>query len=98
MMSRIRMTHTDGATPPNIYSDFDWIRQNEAELLAQYGECCLLVYNKQVIGTGATYQEALIDAESRLEPHGEEITPVRQWIYHRQPFTRLRFLRRGQDA
>ena len=94
-MTRIRMTHPEGQTPSNVYSDFDWIRRHEADLLAQYGECCLIVYNKQVIGTGSTYEEALINADSHLDPQGEDITPVRQWIYHRQPFSRLHFLRRG---
>jgi len=54
--SRIRMGHPAGQTPANVYSDFDWIRRHEQELLAQHGECSIIVFNQQVIGIGPTYK------------------------------------------
>ena len=45
MTSRIRTSHQDGEVAPNTWQDFDWVYDNEAELLKQYGECVLLVYN-----------------------------------------------------
>ena len=47
--SRIRTSHAKGETPPNTFDDFAWAREHEAELLDQYGECVLMVYEKQVL-------------------------------------------------
>ncbi len=85
---RIRMSHPYGQTPPNIFSDHAWIRQNEKELIAQYGECSILVYHEQVVGTGATLQEALTDAERNLPPEVAEITPIHEALGQRHPFLR----------
>jgi len=49
---RIRMSHPYGQTPPNVFSDYDWVRRHEKELLEQYGECSIIVYKEQVIGVG----------------------------------------------
>lgn len=87
---RIRMGHPHGKTPPNVYSDFDWIRRNKEELISKYGECSIIVYKQQVIGTGSSYKAALENAEQNLPPGDEEITPVHQWLYHRHPFLRAR--------
>lgn len=38
------------------------------ELPEKYGECSLLVYKEQVMGTGTTYREAVEDAENKLPP------------------------------
>ena len=84
------MGHPLGQTPPNVYSDFDWIRRHEKELLEKYGECSIIVYEEQVLGTGPTYASALEDAESRLPPGTAEITPVHQWLHYRHPFLRIR--------
>lgn len=87
---RIRMSHPLGQTPPNIFTDFDWIRLHEKELLEKYGECSLIVYKEQVLGTGATYDEALENAEQNLSPEMGEITPVHRKIFRRHPFYRVR--------
>lgn len=84
--SRIQMGHPHGQTPANVYSDFEWIHQHEKELLEQYGECSIIVYQQKVIGVGATYQAALENAEENLPPDGQPITPVHEWIFQRQPF------------
>ncbi len=88
--SRIRMRDVYGQTPPTAFSDFDWIRRHEAELLERYGECSIIVYKEQVIGVGDTYAAALEDAERHLPPGGNEITPVHQELRHRHPFLRVR--------
>lgn len=64
--SRIQMSHPLGQTPPNVYSDFDWSRRHEKELLAQYGGCSIIIYREQVLGTGPTYAAVLEDAERNL--------------------------------
>jgi hypothetical protein len=84
--SRIQMGHPHGQTPPNTYTDFDWIRRHENELLEKYGECSIIVYKERVLGVGATYAAALENAEHNLPPDMTNITPVHQWLYRRQPF------------
>ena len=84
--SRIQMGHPHGQTPPNMVSDFAWIQRHEKELLEQYGECSIIVYQEKVIGVGATYQAALENAEANLPPDTQSITPVHEWIFQRQPF------------
>jgi hypothetical protein len=93
MTAHIRTAHPYGHTPENTYTDFDWIRRHERELLAQYGECSILVYKEQVIGIGATYDEAIQNAERSLPPEMGEITPVHQWLTYRHPVSRLRSIK-----
>jgi hypothetical protein len=88
--SRIKMTHAQGQTPKNVFDDFDWIRRNEKTLLEKYGECSIIVYHEQVLGVGATYDEAVQDAERKLPPEIGEVTPVHERLYYRHPFFRVR--------
>ena len=88
--SHIHMTHKYGETPANVFSDFDWIRLHEHELLEQYGECSVIVYQERVLGVGATYEDALQNAEHNLPFDTGDITPVHRRIFHRQPFLRMR--------
>ena len=71
-LKRIRMTHAYGETPPNVFTDFDWIRRNEKALLEKYGECSIIVYKEQVLGTGPTYEAALENAHE-LERYYREL-------------------------
>src|SRR5688572_10934079 len=87
---RIKMGHPKGATPPNIFSDFDWVRRNEKTLLEQYGECSIIVYREQVIGVGANYNEALENAERNLPADIQEVTPIHERLHHRHAFFRVR--------
>ena len=86
---RIRLSYArDEKTPPNIFTDHDWVRRHEKELLEKYGECSILVFKEQVIGVGNSFQESLEDAERNLPPGDEEITPVHEWLGQRHPFLR----------
>jgi hypothetical protein len=96
--TRIQMGTPYGQTPPNTFSDFEWIRENRNELLATYGECSIIVYNKQVLGTGRTYQEAIVDAEKHLPVGTGAITPVHQWIGKRRTIYRIRRVREAEDT
>lgn len=88
--SQIKMSYEYGEkTPPNIYTDRDWVRENEQELLETYGERSILVYNKQIVGVGETYQTAIEDAERRIAPDAGIITPLHIWLHRRQPFYRV---------
>jgi hypothetical protein len=89
-ISHIHMTHKYGETPANVFSDFDWIRLHENELLEQYGECSVIVYQERVLGIGATYEEALKNAEHNLPFDGGDVTPVHRRIFYRKPFLRVR--------
>ncbi|MHB8628448.1 MAG: hypothetical protein ACYDBJ_15025 [Aggregatilineales bacterium] len=90
-LSHIRMGYAEGQkTPLNVFTDFDWIRRHEAELLETYGERFIIVYKEQVIGVGDTYHGALQDAEEKLPLDSGEITPVDFKLHHRQPFFRVR--------
>ena len=88
--SRIRMRDPYGQTPPNVLSDFDWIRRHENELIEKYGERSIIVYREKVIGVGNLYAEALQDAEGNLPGDSPEITPVHQELRHRHPFLKIR--------
>ena len=87
---RIRMSHAKGEFAPNTFGDFDWVKKHEKELRETYGECLAIVCEKQVIGTGQTYQEAVEDAERNLPSQFGVITPVLVSLYRRQPFYRVR--------
>lgn len=89
--SRLRMGYAEGEkSPSNTFTDFDWIRHHEVELLERYGERFIIVYNQHVIGVGYTYHEALQDADEKLPPDSGEITPVHFKLHRRQPFFRVR--------
>jgi hypothetical protein len=89
LSSRIRTSHQDGEVAPNTWHDFDWVHENEAKLLEQYGECILLVYNQQVIGTGATIEEAIAQAEQTVPASVADVTPITYFLQHRHPFFRV---------
>ena len=66
----------DEPTPPNIFSDFDWLRENRQSIFDQYGKGVALIYNKTVIGFGESIEKAAEDAERRLPPECGEVTPI----------------------
>ena len=89
--SRIRLSYSrDEKTPPNLFTDHDWFRQNEKSLLEQYGERCIVIYNETVLGVGDTYEAAVEDAEKNLPPEADEVTPVVELLHRRHPFLRVR--------
>jgi hypothetical protein len=88
---RIRTSqHPDEPTPPNVFSDFAWVRENRRELLKKHGEGVVLVYEQQIIGMGNTIEEAEQDAERRLSPEVAEVTPIIYFLYWRHPAFRVR--------
>jgi len=88
--SHIRVSYArDEKTPPNLFSDHDWVRRNEKALLSQYGERCIVVYNERVIGVGDTYEAAVEDAERRLLPETGDVTPIVELLHVRHPFLRV---------
>jgi hypothetical protein len=88
--SHIRTTHQYGEVFPNVFSDFDWVKAHEAELLTQYGTCTILVYQRAVIGYGETEDAALQMAESNIpDDFAGEITPITYYLAKRQPFYRV---------
>ena len=89
--SRIRLSYSrDEETPPNLFTDHAWFRQHQDELLAEYGECFVVIYHEQVIGVGDTYEAAVQAAEANLPPDESEITPVVELLRKRHPFFRVR--------
>ena len=88
--SHIKMSYEYGEKiPPNIYTDHDWVREHEHELLEKYGECSILVYKEQIVGVGDTYQAAIADAERRIAPDAGIITPHHVRLFHRHSFFRV---------
>ncbi len=88
---RIRVSYSrDEQTPPNLFSDHDWVRRNEKNLLAKYGERCIVVYHETVIGVGDTYEAAVENAERNLPPGASEITPLIELLHRPHPFLRVR--------
>ena len=88
--SRIQTGHAYGETPHNTYADFAWAREHESELLEQYGECVLIVYEKKVLGSGRTIAEAETNAERNLPSESGVVTPITFFLYRRDPFWRVR--------
>ncbi len=88
--SRIQTGHPHGQTPANYFTDFEWIRRHENDLLEKYGECSIIVYEEQVLGVGPTYAAALADAERNLPDDSSIITPVHQWLRERSPILRVK--------
>ena len=88
--SRIQTGHPHGETPTNTRSDLAWIHDHEEELLAQFGERMILVFEQKVIGVGNTYAEMVQDAEHNLSPEIPVATPVTYFLHQRQPFFRVR--------
>lgn len=88
--SRVRLTHRYGEVAPNTWGDFNWVHEHEKELLDQYGECVILVYQQRVIGKGETIEEALTQAEDNAPSNLNDITPVTYFLHHRHPFFRVR--------
>lgn len=91
MSKRVKVAHEEGIIYPNVWDDFDWVREHRTELYEQYGACVLLVYEKAVVGTGKTPQEAEVNAEMNLPPDSGEITPVLYLLSH--PYSTLRLHR-----
>ena len=89
-VSRIKTDHAYGEVSPNVFGDFDWVHEHREELLEQYGECVILVYQRRVIGVGKTQAEAIQDAERNLPPDVVQVTPITQYLYRRHPILRVR--------
>jgi hypothetical protein len=88
--SRVHMGHQKGEVAPNTWGDFEWARAHHNELLAEYGTCVALIYQQKIIGTGATYEEALENAEANLAPEISDATPILYLINHRHRLYRVR--------
>lgn len=89
--SRLHLSYArDERTPENIFSDHDWVRGHREELLNQFGERFIVVYQEHVLGVGDTYEAAVQDAEHNLPPGDAEVTPIVELLRKRQPFFRIR--------
>lgn len=89
MSSRIRTSHPAGHTPPNVFSDHDWIRRHQQALIEEYGEVFIVVYKEQVLGIGDTRDEAIENAERNLPDDVEFVTPLVDRLYIPNPFMRI---------
>ena len=64
----------------NFLEDVHWINERRLELYDQYGDCVLLVYHREIIGTGKGLSEARADAENRLKDGEGTVTPVVKYL------------------
>lgn len=79
--SRIRTYGRHGEpTPKHIFTDHDWVREHQEELLEQYGECYMVVYHEKVLGIGKTRDEAVQNAEAALPDEAGEIEVMVEWV------------------
>jgi hypothetical protein len=88
--SRIRTSHAYGEVYPNVFDDFRWVGEHRDELLEKYGRCVILVYHRQIVGKGATLQEAIDDAEVNLPADVSQITPVIEFLGPHHRLSRVR--------
>ncbi|MBK9123194.1 MAG: hypothetical protein IPM16_08750 [Chloroflexi bacterium] len=73
---RVRIT-VDASNPPQQQlEDLAWGRENEDRLFTQYGDCYVLIYRRQVVGSGTTIADAVSDAETKLDKGEDAITPA----------------------
>jgi hypothetical protein len=70
----------DEPLPENIFPDFEWVAENRITLYEKYGDCVVVVYQKEVIGVGKTYSDALANAEGNLADDVELITAIQKYI------------------
>lgn len=82
MSKRIKVAHEEGVVYPNVWDDFDWVREHRAELYEKYGSGVMLVFQKQVVGFGETIQDAEQKAEEQLASDSGEITPILYFMSH----------------
>jgi hypothetical protein len=81
MSSRIKLDYAkDEPKAANVFPDFEWSGQNRIALNEKYGDVVIVVYQKEVIGVGKSYDEALADAEVHLPESPEIITPIVRYI------------------
>jgi hypothetical protein len=81
MSSRIKTAFAkDEALPENYAKDVAWINENRLALYEQYGSCVLLVYHQEIIGHGASLEEAVSDAEAHINEEISIITPVIKYL------------------
>lgn len=89
MTDRLKVSYTrDEPTPPNLFTDHDWVRHNQEALREKYGERVIVVYKEQVLGVGDTYQEAIDDAAQHLPPGTDVVTPMVEFLARRSPLFR----------
>ena len=77
---RIVTNHKGDEAYPNVWVDFEWAAENRQALLNEYGECIVLIFQKEVVGVGQTLQAAEEDAERRLPPEADQITPITYFL------------------
>jgi hypothetical protein len=77
MSSRIKTGFTpEERMPANMPADFAWLKANRDALAEKYGRCMIVIYEKQVLGVGESYADALANAETNLPESPEIITPI----------------------
>jgi hypothetical protein len=79
----------DEPTPSYVYTDRDWVLKHRQELLQKFGECHIVAYHEQVLGYGATYDEAIENAAHNLPPDIEQIETMVIWIGQRLRIARV---------
>jgi hypothetical protein len=105
MSSRIKIGFAkDEPTPASVFHDLAWVSDNRLDLYQKYGRCYVLVYQEEIIGTGKTIDEAIQDADSRLSPEIELITPAigsvfnpHESYFHIKALMRQHFERKRQN-
>ena len=81
MSATIKTTYQENEVlPANFTKDAAWIGQNKVKLFEEYGDCVLLVYHEQIIGHGATVEEAILEAESSFAHETGLVTPVVKYL------------------
>lgn len=96
MSSRLKVSFPQGEKlPPNFANDYAWFKENRNALSEKYGSAVVVVYENQLLAVGATYQEALSNAENNLPDSPEIITPIVEFIGNNT--FRLRKVRRNEE-
>lgn len=64
----------------NFAKDVNWINTNRNALYEEYGSCVVLVYHEEIIGRGKDLDEAVADAETKLQDETLTVTPVIKYL------------------
>lgn len=79
-MAELRIGHHPEETSTQYFEDMAWIRANKRQLVAEYGDCYIVVHRQQVLGTGSSLIEAFADANKNLSPELDGINPAYDFV------------------
>ncbi len=65
------------AVDKRFFEDLDWAEEHHGELLEQYRDCWIAIYNKQVVASGSSIRDVEHHAKAKTKTKtGQKHIPV----------------------